>query len=277
MKRIATIQDLSCVGRCSLTVALPIISAAGIECCGIPTAVLSNHTGFPEFYKHDLTEDLPKISDRLKSLGITFDAIYTGYIANVSQMELIEGFIEEFRRKNAPVFVDPVMGDGGGLYSQITDGYAERMRRLCAKADVITPNLTEAAFLLEEDYSENPSGGDVRKMLKKLHSLGTGAVVITGIPREETNEIGFTAYDGAEFYEYFSEKRDLVCMGTGDIFASAMLAAMVREKGFKRSLEIAAEFTAEAVAKTADDNERRFYGVNFEQALPKLTALLEID
>lgn len=277
MKRIATIQDLSCVGRCSLTVALPIISAAGVECCGIPTAVLSNHTGFPEFYKHDLTEDLPKISDRLKSLGITFDAIYTGYIANVSQMELIEEFIEEFRRENAPVFVDPVMGDGGGLYSQITDGYAERMRRLCAKADVITPNLTEAAFLLEEDYSENPSDGDVRKMLKKLHSLGTGAVVITGIPREETGEIGFIAYDGEEFYEYFSEKRDLVCMGTGDIFASAMLAAMVRGKGFKRSLEIAAEFTTEAVARTADDNERRFYGVNFEQALPKLITMLEMD
>lgn len=277
MKRIATIQDLSCVGRCSLTVALPIISAAGIECCGIPTAVLSNHTGFSEFYKHDLTEDLPKISDCIKSLGITFDAIYTGYIANVSQMDLIEEFIEEFRRGDAPVFVDPVMGDGGGLYSQITDDYAERMRRLCAKADVITPNLTEAAFLLEEDYSEEPSDGDVREMLKGLHSLGTGAVVITGIPRGETGEIGFIAYDGSEFYEYFSEKRDLVCMGTGDIFASAMLSALVREKGFKRSLEIAAEFTTEAVAKTADDPERRFYGVNFEQALPKLITLLEID
>lgn len=277
MKRIATIQDLSCVGRCSLTVALPIISAAGIECCGIPTAVLSNHTGFPEFYKHDLTDDLPKISDRIKSLGITFDAIYTGYIANVSQMDLIEDFIEKFRRENAPVFVDPVMGDGGRLYSQITNGYAERMRRLCAKADIITPNLTEAAFLLEEDYSENPSDDDVCEMLKGLHSLGTGAVVITGIPREGTGEIGFAAYDGEEFYEYFSEKRDLVCMGTGDIFASAMLAALVRGKGFEKSLEIAAEFTAEAVAKTADDTERRFYGVNFEQALPKLIALLETD
>lgn len=278
MKRIATIQDFSCVGRCSLTVALPIISAAGIECCGIPTAALSNHTGFPEFYKRDLTEDLPKISDCIKSLRITFDAIYTGYVASVSQMDFIERFIGEFRRENTPVFVDPVMGDGGRLYSQITDDYAERMRRLCAEADIITPNLTEAALLLEEDYHETPSGTDVREMLKKLLSLGTGAAVITGIPRAgigKIDEIGFIAYDGTDFYEEFSVKQDLECMGTGDIFASAMLAAIVRDKGFKRSLEIASEFTAESVAATANDPERRFYGVNFEQALPMFIKLLE--
>ena len=273
MKRIATIQDLSCVGRCSLTVALPIISAAGIECCGIPTAVLSNHTGFPKFYKRDLTEDLAKISDCIKSLGITFDAIYTGYVANVSQMDFIEGFIGEFRREGAPVFIDPVMGDGGRLYSQITDDYAERMRRLCANADVITPNLTEAALLLEEDYHETPSADAVREMLKKLNALGTGAAVITGIPRG--NDIGFIAYDGTDFYEEFSVKQDLECMGTGDLFASAMLAAMVRDKGFKRALEIAARFTAESVAATANDPKRRFYGVNFEQALPILMELMK--
>ena len=274
--RIVTIQDLSCVGRCSLTVALPIISAAGIECCGIPTAALSNHTGFPQFYKRDLTDDLPKISDSLKALGITFDAIYTGYIANVSQMDFIEEFIGKFRREGAPVFVDPVMGDGGQLYSQITDDYSGRMRRLCAEADIITPNLTEAALLLGVDYKGAPDDGDVRDMLKRLCSLGTRSAVITGIPRTGKSgaEIGFIAYDGADFYEEFSEKQDLECMGTGDIFASAMLAAIVREKGFHKSLEIAAKFTAEAVKKTADDPERRFYGVNFEQALPTLTELL---
>lgn len=266
------------MGRCSLTVALPIISAAGIECCGIPTAALSNHTGFPSFYKHDLTDDLPKISDCIKSLGITFDAIYTGYIASVAQMDFIEEFIKDFRREDAPAFVDPVMGDGGRLYSQITDDYAEHMRRLCAKADIITPNLTEAALLLGEEYREAPSAGEVREMLKKLCSLGTGAAVITGVTRigaDGAEEIGFMAYDGAEFYEKFSVKQQLECMGTGDVFASAMLAAMVREKGFQRSLEIAAEFTAEAVAATAEDPERRFYGVNFEQALPRLIQLME--
>ena len=276
MNRIITIQDISCVGRCSLTVALPIISAAGIECCGIPTAVLSNHTGFPQFYKRDLTDDLSKFADCIKSLGITFDAIYTGYIANVSQIDFIEEFIGKFRQKNAPVFVDPVMGDGGKLYSQITDDYAERMRRLCAEADIITPNLTETALLLGEAYKGAPDNGEVRGMLKRLCSLGTKAAVITGIPRAGKNgaEIGFIAYDGADFYEEFSEKQDLECMGTGDIFASAMLAAVVRGKGFEKSLKIAAGFTAEAVKKTADDPERRFYGVNFEQALPTLTELL---
>lgn len=272
MKRIATIQDFSCVGKCSLTAALPIISAAGIECCGIPTAALSNHTGFPEFYKHDLTGDIPKISDCLKSLGITFDAISTGYIASISQMELIEDFIEKFHTDGAPVFVDPVMGDGGKLYSQITADYAKEMRSLCAKADVITPNLTEAALLLGLEYNENPSESKVHEMLVSLVKLGAKSAVITGITHGK--EIGFTAYDGMNFYEIYSEKQDLLCMGTGDVFSSAMLAAVVRGKSFEQALDIAAKFTSEAVRKTAADPERRFYGVNFEQALPLFIELL---
>lgn len=272
MKRIATIQDFSCVGKCSLTAALPIISAAGIECCGIPTAALSNHTGFPDFYKHDLTEDIPKISGCLKSLGVTFDAIYTGYIASASQMELIENFIEDFHTEGTPVFIDPVMGDGGRLYSQITADYAEKMRSLCAKADVITPNLTESALLLDIDYDDKPSESKVREMLAGLIGLGAKSAVITGIIRGK--EIGFTACDGASIYEFYSEKQDLLCMGTGDVFASAMLAAIVREKSFEQALKIAAKFTAESVRKTAIDPDRRFYGVNFEQALPLLIELL---
>lgn len=272
MKRIATIQDISCVGRCSLTAALPIISAAGIECCGIPTAALSNHTGFPEFYIRDLTDDLPKISGTLKSLGITFDAIYTGYIASIAQMELIEDFIREFHTDNAPIFIDPVMGDGGRLYSQITADYAEKMRSLCAKADIITPNLTEAALLLGEDHNDSPDKENIRDMLLRLVELGARSAVITGITNK--NMIGVAAFDGSDFYEVFSEKYDLACAGTGDIFSSALLAAIVREKGFERSLDIAVRFTSEAVKKTSADPERRFYGVNFEQALPLLIELL---
>lgn len=273
MKRIATIQDFSCVGKCSLTVALPIISAAGIECCGIPTAVLSNHTGFPEFYKRDLTEDIPRISDCLHSLGVTFDAISTGYIASISQMELIEDFIEIFHINGAPVFIDPVMGDGGKLYSQITSDYAEKMRLLCAKADVITPNLTEASLLLGLEHDDEPSESKVREMLSGLVGLGAKSAVITGITRG--NEIGFTACDGSDFYEFYSEKENLLCMGTGDVFSSAMLASVVLGKSFNQSLEIAAKFTAEAVRKTASDPEHRSYGVNFEQAIPLLIELLE--
>lgn len=276
MKRIATIQDFSCVGRCSLTAALPIISAAGIECCGIPTAVLSNHTGFPEFYTRDLTGELPSISECIHSLGITFDGIYTGYIANIFQMDIIEKFIKRFHRESAPIFVDPVMGDNGKLYSQITDDYARHMRRLCTKADVITPNLTEAALLLGRRYNESPGAEDIREMLKALRELGAGAVVITGVTRRRDNkdEIGFAAFDGLGFYEEYSEKRELKCMGTGDVFASAMFSGIVRGKDFKTALKTAAKFTAAAVDATAADPERRFYGVNFEQALPLLIRLL---
>lgn len=273
MKRIATIQDFSCVGKCSLTVALPVISAAGIECCGIPTAVLSNHTGFPSFYSRDLTEDIPRICEQLNTHGITFDAISTGYIASISQMDFIEEFIREFRAKNTLIFVDPVMGDNGRLYSQITEHYAEKMRRLCAHADIIAPNLTEAYMLLGREYRADPDGGELRDMLKGLSELGAKTVVITGILRG--GEIGCAAIDGEEFYEEYGEKQDVFCSGTGDIFASVLLSAILREKGFERALEIAVKFTAEAARFTAADPDRKFYGVNFEQAIPYLIKLLE--
>ena len=156
--------------------------------------------------------------------------------------------------------------------AQITADYAEKMRSLCAKADVITPNLTEAALLLGLDYNDEPGESTVHEMLKDLIRLGAKSAVITGITRGK--EIGFTAYDGANFYEIYSEKQNLLCMGTGDVFSSAMLAAIVLEKSFEQALEIAAKFTAESVRKTAADPDRRFYGVNFEQALPLLIELL---
>lgn len=273
MKKIATIQDFSCVGKCSLTVALPIISAMGIECCGIPTAVLSNHTGFPSFYSRDLTEDIPKICEQLNTHGMMFDAISTGYIASISQMGFIEEFIREFRAKNTLIFVDPVMGDNGRLYSQITGHYAEKMRRLCAHADIIAPNLTEACLLLNRDYTDSPDSGELCEMLKGLSELGAKTVVITGVTRK--NEIGSAAFDGRDFYEHYCEKYDVSCSGTGDIFASVLLSAILREKSFDRSLEIAVKFTSEAARLTAADTERRFYGVNFEQAIPYLIKLLE--
>lgn len=273
MKRIATIQDFSCVGKCSLTVALPIISAAGIECCGIPTAVLSNHTGFPSFYSHDLTEDIPKICEQLNTHKITFDAISTGYIAGISQMSLIEEFIRRFRGENTLVFIDPVMGDYGRLYSQITEQYAEKMRGLCAHADIIAPNLTEAYMLLGRAYRDDPDDGELRDMLKELSELGAETVVITGILRG--GEIGCAALYGGEICETFAERHNVFCSGTGDIFASVLLSAMLRDKEFEKALEIAVKFTAEAARFTAADPDRPSYGVNFEQAIPYLIKLLE--
>lgn len=276
MKRIATIQDFSCVGRCSLTVALPVISAAGVECCCVPTAVLSNHTGFPSFYSRDLTDDLEKFSGEFKANGITFDAIYTGYLATSSQVEYVLGFISDFRRDGSCVFIDPVMGDDGKLYAQITEDYAEKMRLLCAEADVITPNLTEACLLLGREYREDPSETDIEEMLRGLIALGTKRAVITGLPDPtRAGRIGWYAMEsGGRIFKSFSKKYDIPCMGTGDIFASAMLAAMVRGRSFAEALRIAEDFTAEAVAVTADDPERRFYGVDFEAALPNYIKML---
>lgn len=274
MKRIATIQDFSCVGRCSLTVALPIVSAAGIECCGIPTAVLSNHTGFPSFYSRDLTDDLPRISQQLNEHKITFDAIATGYIAGISQMDFIAEFIRGFRKESTLVFIDPVMGDYGRLYSQITEHYAEKMRMLCAHADVITPNLTEAFMLLGEDYSEDPSDEQLREMLRRLVSSGARRAVITGIVRG--GEIGCIAFDGTGFCECYGKKQDVLCTGTGDIFSAVLMSAMLCENSFEKSLEIAVKFTAESARLTAADPDRNFYGVNFEQAIPYLIELLGI-
>lgn len=276
MKRIATIQDFSCVGRCSLTVALPVISAAGVECCCVPTAVLSNHTGFPSFYSRDLTDDLEKFSGEFKANGITFDAIYTGYLATSSQVEYVLGFISDFRRGGSCVFIDPVMGDDGKLYAQITEDYAEKMRLLCAEADVITPNLTEACLLLGKEYREDPAETDIGEMLRGLIALGTKRAVITGLPDPtRAGRIGWYAMEkGGRIFKSFSRKYDIPCMGTGDIFASAMLAAMVRGRSFAEALRIAEDFTAEAVAVTADDHERRFYGVDFEAALPNYIKML---
>lgn len=279
MKRIATIQDFSCVGRCSLTVALPIISAAGVECCCVPTAVLSNHTGFPSFYTRDLTDDLGKFSEEFKANGITFDAIYTGYLATSSQVEFVLDFIEDFKREDAFILIDPVMGDDGKLYAQITEDYAEKMRLLCAEADVITPNLTEACLLLGREYHENPTEAEIEKMLRGLRALGAKKAVITGIyDPSAVGRIGWYAIEhseeGERIFKSFAKKYDIPCMGTGDIFASAMLAAMVRSKDFSEALKIAEDFTSLAVAVTADDPERRFYGVNFEAAIPLYIKLL---
>lgn len=275
MKRIATIQDFSCVGRCSLSVALPILSAAGVEACGIPTALLSNHTGMSSYYLRDLTEELVPVGKQLKALGITFDAIYTGYIASVEQMQLISDFIRDFRRENTLVFIDPVMGDEGRLYSGLTADYPERMRRLCRHADIITPNLTEACLLLGRDYIKNPTSQDFRTLAQQLFVLCAGKVVITGAVFDEGSHLtGALGFDGEHFYEECSPREDIPCYGTGDIFASSLIGAVMRGQSFQTALHTAVCFTYATVKLTAADPDRRSYGVNFEPALPTYISLL---
>lgn len=275
MKRVVTIQDFSCVGRCSLTAALPVISAAGVECCAIPTAVLSNHTGFSSFYSRDLTEEIAPISDMLASLGIAFDALYTGYMASSAQMEIICGFIERFAGGGALVFVDPVMGDNGRLYAALTPDYPEKMRALCARADIIAPNLTEACMLTGREYIERPCGDDFKRLLKDLAGLGARRAVITGaFPEDRRGLTGVMGLDGAEFFGTFTPREDLACSGTGDIFASALLGAYMRGQSLTQAAGTAVKFTYRAVELTKADPCRREYGVGFEAALPYYIELL---
>ena len=274
MKRIATIQDLSCVGKCSLAAALPVISAAGIECCGIPTALLSNHTGFSSFYLRDLTEELDPIAEQFGRLGITFDAVYTGYIASSAQMDIISDLIDRLGGDNALIFVDPVMGDNGKLYPAITPDYAEKMRKLCAKADIIVPNLTEAYLLTGREYDPAPSNDDIKNLLRELRTLGPSKVVITGA-FDKIGDTGAMGFDGADFCECYTPRESISCSGTGDMFASALLGAVMRGKSFSAAVTTAVKFTYEAVKKTLADPTRRDYGVNFEEALPLYIRLLE--
>lgn len=269
MKRIITIQDISCVGRCSLTVALPIISAAGVEACILPTAVLSTHTAFPEFTFRDLTDEIQPISDTLARLGIDFDAIYTGYLGSPEQLALVADLIDRFRKPGAEIFIDPVLGDNGSLYKGFTQDFADRMTRLCAKADLILPNMTEAAFMLHEDYREDYDEDYVRGLLVRLTSLGARRAALTGIGFRD-DEIGFYMYDAesGEFSCYFNEKLPMRCHGTGDIFASAALGGRMRGLCYTESLALATDYTLECIRKTIVDPSHRSYGVNFEQALP---------
>lgn len=268
MKRIITVQDISCVGKCSLTVALPIISAAGVEAGVLPTAVLSTHTAFPKFTFCDLTDEIETISDTFADLDIDFDAIYTGYLGSFRQLSLVSDFIDRFGGK-AKVVIDPVMADNGQLYKGFTPEFAASMAKLCAKADLVVPNLTEASYMLGIPYNPDYDEEYIKDVLKKLTELGAKSAALTGIGFKD-NEIGVYFYDGVsgEYYSYFNEKLPASFHGTGDIYASAAVGAMMRGFSIPESLSIAVDFTLITMKKTLEDKDHRFYGVNFEEALP---------
>ena len=269
MKRLLTVQDVSCVGKCSLTVALPIISAAGVECAVLPTAVLSTHTAFPKFTFHDLTGEIAPVSETWKELGIAFDAIYTGYLGSFEQLSLVGKLFDDHKGENTFIAVDPAMADNGKLYHGFTPEFARAMGKLCAKADLILPNLTEAAFMLGEEYREQYDEAYVRALLVRLCSLGCRRAALTGISLEE-GKIGVYAYDSAsgEYFSYFNEKLPVAYHGTGDIYASAAVGAYARGLSLNDSLALAVDYTLECIRKTLADPNRVFYGVNFEEALP---------
>jgi pyridoxine kinase len=276
-KRVAAIHDISGFGKCSLTVALPIISAAGIEVAVMPTAVLSTHTGGFEGYTYrDLTGDMRPIAKHWKSLGIEFDAVYSGFLGSFEQIAIVKEFIDSFRREGTVVLVDPAMADNGKMYPVFDMDFAKEMAGLCAKADIIVPNMTEAAFLLGEEYIERPYTKEyIEGLLHKLSGLGPSKAVLTGVMFDE-DKLGAAAYDkmtGKISYA-FSETIAGNFHGTGDIFASAMLAAYLNGKSIAQAAQIAVDFTCASIQRTKDAGTDVRFGVNFEAGLPELMKVI---
>ncbi len=272
MKRIITVQDISCVGKCSLTVALPVISAMGVEACVLPTAVLSTHTAFKGFTFRDLTGDISNITNHWKQEKIGFDAIYTGYLGSFEQIELMHSLINDFGGGSTRVIVDPCMGDNGSLYSGFTPDFAKAMAGLCAKADVIVPNLTEASFLLGIPYVESGYNKEyIEDLLVKLAGLGSRKVVLKGVSFDD-KKLGIVSYDSQtqKINWYFHEKMPQSFHGTGDIFASVLTGALVRGFELQNACRLAADFVVEAIHATLSHKDYNWYGVDFESAIPYL-------
>ena len=269
-KRILAVHDISCIGRCSLTVALPILSAAGIETSVLPTAVLSTHTGNFEGYTfRDLTDDIEPICNHWKKLNIKFDAIYTGYLGSVRQIELVEMLINSFSHDKTLVMVDPVMGDNGKLYSNLTPDFAEGFRKLSKKADIITPNLTEAALLLDIPYEKSGyTKEQFEDILKELSKLGPKKIVLTGVSFTGSR-LGCAVYDSTDGSVNFvlEEKVEGMFHGTGDVFASSLMAGLMNELPIIEAVSLAESFTADAIRRTDKEGGETRYGVNFEEGL----------
>lgn len=271
MKRIVTVQDISCVGKCSLTVALPIISAMGVEASILPTAVLSTHTMFKNFTCKDLTDQVKPITAHWKSEKMEFAAIYTGYLGSFEQIDLMKEMFDEFKTENTVTFVDPAMADNGKLYPAFDEAFAKHMATLCAKADIIVPNITEACFMTETEYKTEYDETYIKELLDKLAKLGAKITVLTGVSFE-AGKTGVMGYDSVkdEYYYYSHDKLDVSYHGTGDIFSSTCIGAMMNDMDWKDAMAVAADYTAECIRVTLEDPSEPWYGVNFEQAIPYL-------
>lgn len=272
MKRILTIQDVSCVGKCSLTVALPIISAMGVEASVLPTAVLSTHTMFKEFTFRDLTSDMEPISAHWKKEGIGFDAVYTGYLGSFEQLDIVSKMFDDYKTDGNIIFIDPVMGDNGRLYAGFTKEFAASMAKLCAKADIIVPNMTEACFMLDIPYAESGYTKEyVQDILRKLTALGAKKAVLTGVSLDP-GKLGVMSYDSetGEFFEYYNDKINASYHGTGDIFASTCVGGLMRGLPLGDALSLAADYTVECIRLSEKSPDKCWYGVKFEEAVPYL-------
>ena len=258
--RVLAINDISCVGKCSLAATLPIISACGIECNTLPTAILSTHTGGFEGYTfRDLTEDIPAILVHWKSLGLQFDYIYSGYLGSIAQIDLVLQIKKDFLKEGGALIVDPVMGDNGTLYAGFTPQYVEKMRDLCRAADYILPNETEACYLANVPYPlDKDSALSALEILRKL----CPRPVVTGI--SDNGKIGLCYYDGTENRFITHENVEGFFCGAGDVFASAFVGCLARGKDETAAIALASELAAAAIRRSAKEVPDKKYCLNFE-------------
>lgn len=271
-KRVLSIQDISCFGQCSTTVALPIISACGVECAILPSAILSTHTAgkFRDvgFTCLDLTPEFPKIFEKWEKLGLKFDCIYTGYLGSIEHINYVKDFAKE-----SFLVVDPAMADDGKLYPAFDDSYVEAMKGLAAKADIILPNISEAALLTGSEYKESYTEGYIRELCYKLEALGCKNIVLTGVSFNP-EKTGVVVYEDGTYKYYEHKKLPQSYHGTGDIYSSVFVGAKMRGLDTYVAAGLAAAFTCGSIEKTIGDDSH-WYGVKFEQGLKDLPLAIE--
>ena len=267
--RVLAINDISCVGKCSLTVALPIISASGVTCDILPTAILSTHTGgFSGYTFRDLSEDIPAMLAQWKTLGLQYDIIISGYLGSISQIEMVKSIKRDFLKEGGLMIVDPVMGDNGVLYSHFDQKFVEEMKGLCRTADVIVPNLTEACFLTDTAFS-SVTEKDYSAILAKLKAL---------CPRPSVTGCDVTGADGTKSYVFYTDEKgngksyatqkiEGAFHGAGDVYASALVGCLARGVDTDSAVRIAAEFTTDSIRQTALDGTEARYGLNSESQM----------
>ena len=273
-KRILTIQDISCVGQCSLTVALPILSACGLETAVLPSAILSTHTGgFKGYFFRDLTDDMMPICEHWKKEGIRFDAFYTGYLGSARQVDFVRSILSSTGVDGAIKVIDPAMADFGKLYSGFDESFVETMKGLCCEADILLPNITEASLLTGMEFKEVYDEAYVHALCEKLLAQGAKCIVLTGVGFRD-GYTGVAIYENNEMQYYEHKKIMMGCHGTGDVYASAFVGAVLHGKSKFEAAKIAADYTLRCIENTVDD-KAHWYGVKFETALPELMEMLD--
>ncbi|MBQ9581143.1 MAG: pyridoxamine kinase, partial [Synergistaceae bacterium] len=262
IKRVLSIQDISCLGKCSQTIALPVLSALGSEAVMLPTALLSTHTMFKNFTFKDLSDQIEPIINHWKSEGVKFDAVYTGYIGSEAQIEQVKNIFKEFKDKDTLIFIDPVMADNGKLYPAFDMNYVKKNAELCACADIIVPNITEACFMTGVEYKEKYDEDYIKLLLDKLNKLGAKINLLTGVSLED-GKTGVMGYDNikGEYYLYQNKRINAVYHGTGDLFSSVCVGEILKGLDWRDAARIAADYTAHTIEVTLESPDKPWYGV----------------